>query len=151
MEAYRKGQILGGKQDGNRELISCLAAICADGTFIPPALLYQGKSYDIQSSWVQDLGEETVYFAATEKGWTSNDIGLQWLQKIFHPYTMQKSRGKRLLIIDGHISHVNMAFFNCAISNNILILVLPSHSTHRLQPLDVGLFSPLSKAYDKQI
>ena len=79
MEAYRKGQILGGKQDGNQELISCLATICADGTFIPPALLYQGKSYEIQSFWVQDLGEETIYFAATEKGWTSNDIGLQWL------------------------------------------------------------------------
>ena len=45
---------------------------------------------------------------------------------------------KRLLIVDGHSSHVNMKF---------LVLILPPHSTHRLQPLDVSLFSPLATYY----
>ena len=29
----------------------------------------------------------------------------------------------------------------------ILLLILPPHSTHRLQPLDVSLFAPLSSFY----
>ena len=30
-------------------------------------------------------------------------------------------------------------------------MILPPHSTHRLQPLDVGLFQPLSTAYSKHL
>jgi hypothetical protein len=44
-----------------------------------------------------------------------------------------------------------MAFLSLADSLRILILILPPHSTHRLQPLDVGLFSPLLKAYTKRL
>jgi hypothetical protein len=34
-----------------------------------------------------------------------------------------------------------------AYSFRIILLILPPHTTHRLQPLDVGLFQPLSTAY----
>jgi DDE superfamily endonuclease len=44
-----------------------------------------------------------------------------------------------------------MAFISLADSLRILILILPPYSTHRLQPLDVGLFSPLAKAYMKRL
>jgi DDE superfamily endonuclease len=44
-----------------------------------------------------------------------------------------------------------MAFLSLADSLRILILILPPHTTHRLQPLDVGLFSPLAKAYTKRL
>jgi DDE superfamily endonuclease len=44
-----------------------------------------------------------------------------------------------------------MAFLNWATSHQILVLILPPHSTHRLQPLDVGLFQPLAMAYTKQL
>jgi hypothetical protein len=40
-----------------------------------------------------------------------------------------------------------MQFLEYAIKNCILILKFPSHSTHSLQPLDVGIFGPLSTAY----
>ena len=35
--------------------------------------------------------------------------------------------------------------------NRILLAVLPPHSTHRLQPLDIGLFSPLATYYSQAI
>jgi DDE superfamily endonuclease len=44
-----------------------------------------------------------------------------------------------------------MAFLSLVDSLRILILILPPYSTHRLQPLNVGLFSPLSKAYTKRL
>jgi hypothetical protein len=79
-------------------------------------------------------------------------LGLQWLQKIFDPATKAKAgRSKRLLIVDRHSSYVNMEFINWADQNSIIIYILPSHTTHQLQPLDVGLFSPLSTAYSKQL
>ena len=53
----------------------------------------------------------------------------------------------RLLILDGHSSHFNWEFFDYCLNAKILPLCLPAHSTHILQPLDVGLFSPLQRHY----
>lgn len=38
-------------------------------------------------------------------------------------------------------------FINLCNKRRIVLLVLPPHSTHRLQPLDVSLFSPLARYY----
>lgn len=37
---FEQGKLLGAAQDGNREWITMLGAICADGTPIPPSLIY---------------------------------------------------------------------------------------------------------------
>ena len=58
-------------------------------------------------------------------------------------------RSRRLLIIDGYSSHVNLEFFNACDQRCILVLILPPHFTHRLQPLDVKLFAPLASLYTK--
>jgi hypothetical protein len=44
-----------------------------------------------------------------------------------------------------------MRFIDYADTYRIVLAVLPPHSTHRLQPLDVGLFSPLATFYSQQI
>jgi hypothetical protein len=75
-----------------------------------------------------------------------------WLKQIFERFTKEKAgRGRRLLIVDSHSSHVNMAFLDWAHQHRILILVLLPHATHRLQPLDVGMFLPLSQGYSKEL
>jgi hypothetical protein len=51
------------------------------------------------------------------------------------------------LIVDGHSSHINMEFISLCDQLRILLLILPPHSTHRLQPLDVSLFAPLARYY----
>jgi hypothetical protein len=35
--------------------------------------------------------------------------------------------------------------------NNIITLCMPAHASHILQPLDVGCFSPLKRAYKKEV
>lgn len=151
-KAYQRGQIRDCQQDGNREFISLLACVCADGTTTPPALIYQGASNDLQSTWVDDVEEgDKAYFTSSTNGWTCNALGLAWLRR-FHQDTVKKGQNRRrLLILDGHSSHINWAFVTLADSLRILILILPPHSTHRLQPLDVGLFDPLQQAYCKAL
>lgn len=138
-------------QDGSREFISLLACICADGRALPPALIYQGTSGDLQDTWVQDIKEEDqAYFGSAPNGWSSNAFGLAFLKR-FNQNTASISGRRRLLIVDGHSSHVNMAFINLCDQMRILVLVFPPHTTHRLQPLDVALFSPLSQAYSNEM
>ncbi|KID81022.1 DDE superfamily endonuclease, CENP-B-like protein [Metarhizium guizhouense ARSEF 977] len=44
-----------------------------------------------------------------------------------------------------------MDFLEWCDQHRIIVAVFPPHSTHRLQPLDVSLFSPLSTAYTNQL
>jgi hypothetical protein len=44
-----------------------------------------------------------------------------------------------------------MRFINYCDQNRILLAILPPHSTHRLQSLDVGLFESLAEYYSQEI
>lgn len=143
-------------QDGNREWITCLAAICQDGTYIPPALIYQAASGNLQDTWLDDFNKEdfACYFTSLESRWTNDDVGYSWLVDVFDKNTKAKARhGRdwRLLYIDGHGSHINMQFLFYCIEHRILVAVYPPHSTHRLQPLDIGLFGPLASFYSTNL
>jgi hypothetical protein len=56
-----------------------------------------------------------------------------------------------MLVLDGHESHVSFEFDEYCKAHNIITLCLPGHSSHLTQPLDVGCYSALKKAYGRQI
>lgn len=117
-------------------------------------MIYQGDTHELQDTWLEDFdhSREEACFGVSKKGWTNEDLGLSWLTQIFEPKTRSKAgNNKRLLIVDGHSSHMNMKFIEYCDTHNILLGILPPHSTHRLQPLDVAVFSPLAAAYSNQI
>jgi hypothetical protein len=63
---------------------------------------------------------------------------------VFEAETHEKANGKqRLLICDGHDSHITASWIAHCMNNNIILMVLPPHSSHLTQPLDVGVFKPL--------
>ena len=109
-EALNRGRLKSTIYDSNREFITIHATICSDGTSLLAGLIYKGITGDLQSSWVDDFQpEDTAYFAATANGWTCNTLGVQWLEKVFNRYTKAKAGNRRrLLIVDGHSSYVNM-------------------------------------------
>jgi hypothetical protein len=57
----------------------------------------------------------------------------------------------RLLILDGHESHLNQDFKDYCPENKIITVCMPAHSSHILQPLDVVCFSPLKLKYSQRI
>ena len=151
---WEKKEVTASLQDGSREWITLLACVCADGSALPPSLIYQATNKAIQSSWVEDIkaGKHGVHVSSSPSGWTNNDIGLAWLEQVFDRYTKAKARRSyRLLILDGHGSHITMDFIEYCDRNKILLAILPPHSTHTLQPLDVVLFKPFSSAYSAEL
>src|SRR6266498_262685 len=145
---------MGVSQDGNREFITFILVVCVDGSRILFVLIYKSESGAIMDTWLNDYDDENeiTYFAATQKGWSNENIGVYWLEHIFDRHTKEKADNhRRLLIVDGHNSHLNIRFINYANQNRILLTFLPPHSTHRLQPLDVGLFGPLANYYTQEI
>ena len=69
------------------------------------------------------------------------------MKKIFEPMMRNKANGaKQLLICDGHNSHISSDVIHHCIANDIVLMLLPSHTSHLMQPLDVGIFEPLKQA-----
>jgi len=137
-------------QPGNRESVTLIAAINAAGWSIPPFLIFAGQYH--LSSWYEgaDIPRDWA-IAVSDNGWTNNELGVEWL-KHFITHTEGKVVGaRRLLILDGHESHHSLKFQELCKENNIYTLCMPPHSSHLLQPLDVGCFSPLKRAYSREV
>jgi hypothetical protein len=77
---------------------------------------------------------------------------LEWFTKSFIPQaTAHNGSGKPILLIfDGHKSHILNEMIQLALNNDIELLCLPAHMTHKLQPLDVALFGSLDSNWRKR-
>jgi hypothetical protein len=137
-------------QPGNREWATAIACINSEGWSVPPFLVVQGKNH--LANWYTDGGLPPDWvIKPTSNGWTNNETGLEWL-KHFDKHTTARTRGPyRMLVLDGHESHESVEFQDYCKIHNIVTLGLPPHSSHLTQPLDVGCFSVLKRAYGRQI
>ena len=54
------------------------------------------------------------------------------------------------MLVDGHRSHIDLEVSKFCSENQILLYCLPPHSSHLLQPLDVGFFRSLKVAWGKE-
>ena len=116
--------------------------IYIDGTSIPPLIIFKGEN--ICKSWLSKELPDEWHVSCNSKGWTNNVHGLEWLKKCFEPATREKTDEEpRLLICDDHDSHISADFIRHCIANDIVLLLLPPHSSHLLQSLDVDIFFSL--------
>ncbi len=151
-EAIRKAR------PGSRVWTSFIECVSATGRWLDPLVIFKGKS--LQQQWFPlDLAPYAGWrFTHQKKGWTDDDTALEWLQKIFIPNTIpdgtkegQRPKEARLLVCDGHESHITKRFMELCCKYNIHVLYLPPHASHVLQPLDVAIFGPLKHAYRKRL
>jgi hypothetical protein len=135
-------------QPGNRDWVTIIQGVCAAGWAIPPFVIFSGKV--LISEWYPGMPRDWV-ITVSPNGWTNNKLAIAWLEH-FNAHTEERTQGiYRLLIVDGHESHSSHEFYKYCEEHKIIVLCMPSHSSHLLQPLDVGCFSPLKWAYGNEI
>jgi hypothetical protein len=145
-EFYSRRSLL---QPGNRAWVTTIECINASGWALPPCVIFKGKVFI--ESWFDGLPDDWR-LEVSSNGWTSDQIGLRWLEKLFIPSTSSRTKGKyRLLILDGHGSHLTPKFDEICEKNNIIAICMPPHSSHLLQPLDIGCFAVLKRAYGRLV
>src|SRR5450432_2970114 len=91
------------------------------------------------------------HIAMSNNRWTDNELGVKWLKQCFDLETRSITRKPRILIMDGHSSHISTEALKFYIASNIIVLCLLVYSIHITQPLDVGIFRPLAMAYSKGV
>lgn len=138
--------------DASREFVSTLETINITEEVLPPFIVWQGKTHRRGMYRWGGVHERDATFTATPSGYMDDEAGFEYILEHFDSHTRPKAvRSWRLLIVDGHSSHIYWRVIQYALSRNIQMICLPPHSTHIMQPLDVGCFGVLAKAYKKHL
>ena len=83
-------------------------------------------------------------------GWMDTATFVKYLNHFIH-HVKPRPSNQCLLILDGHVSHKSLQAVTLAKENCITMLTVPSHTSHRLQPLDVTFLGPLKNAYNREL
>ena len=122
--------------------VTMLAFVRADGGNVPPTFVFPRKK--VIPDMFKD-GPIGCLGLAHESGWMT---GENFYKSLVHFQSFVKSSKEKpvLLILDNHSSHLDYRAVTFAKDNGIVLLTLPPHCSHVLQPLDVTVFGPFKKA-----
>ncbi|KIJ38381.1 hypothetical protein M422DRAFT_176753, partial [Sphaerobolus stellatus SS14] len=137
------------KKSDNLMLVTILECVSAAGAACPPGFILP-YTHGKVAEWSHVEGVGSV--VTSENGWTDNAICSDWFKKVFLPWakTQRDSAFPIIFISDGHASHETHEIRLAALDNSITMISLPPHTTHKLQPLDVGVFVPLQRNWGKR-
>ena len=121
-----------------------LACVSASGLVIAPFMVYPRKQ-PVPKKLREGAYPNTV-FHVSDNGWITKYLFFEWF-KMF-AQMIPPSRPV-LLVLDGHGSHITIDVIEYARANEIHMLCLPSHTSHVLQPLDVGVFKSFKSFFSK--
>jgi hypothetical protein len=130
---------------GRQEWVTAIECVSAAGQALPPLVIFKAKH--LNTAWIPVQAPPEWRFSTSKSGWTSDSHAYEWLTTVFEPQTRPSQAGsRRLLVLDGHGSHMTANVIAFCMENEIDLLVLPPHCSHILQPLDVSIFAPLKRA-----
>ncbi|RAL61711.1 hypothetical protein DID88_002779 [Monilinia fructigena] len=135
---------------GKQEWITAFECVNAAGKALSPMLIF--KAQNTNSAWIPKDTPQSWQFSTSANGWTSNIHGLEWLKRVFEPESKKVSGDRpRLLIMDGHSSHITGSFIAFCIEKDIDLLILPPHCSHLLQPLDIAVYGPMKRYHALEV
>ncbi|EIT76332.1 hypothetical protein AO1008_11411 [Aspergillus oryzae 100-8] len=112
--------LIAAAKPGNREWVTAIECISSNGWALPSCIIFKGKVH-MEAWYENDKIPSDWRIEISPNGWTSNEIGLRWLQNHFIPYITGRSVGKyRLLVLDGHDSYLTPQFDQICVENDII-------------------------------
>lgn len=150
--AKKGAKTIHGKTSTSRELVTVIACGNAAGFYLPPHFIIPGKTrrklegYDLESATVEGSSLKGANFSVSDSGWTKDGIARLWFTDTF-----LKNIGPvrpQLLVCDRHGSHNNVEFLELAVQNEIIVVELPSHTSHWTQPFDRTVFKSLKSHWN---
>lgn len=121
-----------------KECITAMASIKADGTKIPLFILAHGKTPRCETSQIGDISHHMSTYS--ENGWMTNDTFYQYLLFLRQHFGDEEVIH---LILDTYTANVGEQIKNLAETLNIKLYYIPPGLTDEFQPLDRRVFGCL--------
>lgn len=126
------------------ELVTLLCIINAIGNAVPPVFVFPRKNF--KDIFMEGAPVGSIGFS-NPSGWMNAEIFSKALDHIIRQTNSSKDN-PILLILDNHESHVTVEIINKARDNGVFMLTFPPHCSHRLQPLDISVYSSFKSRYN---
>jgi len=146
----QKGKSVGQLTSAEKgKTVTLVCAVSATGVFLPPMFIF--PRVRMKPSLLDKAPPGSVG-GANKSGWINQELFTSWFEHFLKFVQPQYRPEPVLLLMDGHSSHTqNLDVIEKARANNVILLVFPSHCTHKLQPLDIAFFKSLNTYYNSEI
>lgn len=88
-------------------------------------------------------------YRCSKNGWSNENLFFEWIQH-FANYVKASTEDPLLLLLDNHSSHISLDIYKYCKEKGIVMVTIPPHTSHKLQPLDLTFFSPLKTAFNRE-
>ncbi|KAJ8945555.1 hypothetical protein NQ318_020401 [Aromia moschata] len=126
--------------------VTVVCAVSASGQFVSPMFIFPRARMNPQLMRDGPIG---AVYRCSKNGWINEELFFDWI-KHFHQHVKSSEKDPVLLILDNHGSHISLEIYAYCRSNGIVMVSLPPHTSHRLQPLDLTFFGPLKNALNRE-
>lgn len=130
------GQITSGERG---VLVTFVGIINAMGTSLPPVFVF--PRIRNPSEYLSEDSPTGAIALGNKSGWMTSELFPEVLKHIIN-HTRCSTDRKILLLLDNHESHISVEAIRYCKLNGIVLFSFPPHTTHRMQPLDVGIYAP---------
>ncbi|XP_055928053.1 uncharacterized protein LOC129959257 [Argiope bruennichi] len=136
------GQMTSGERG---KLVTIISAVNAIGNSVPPLLVFPRKFFKDHMLKGAPPG---FIGAANPSGWSSPQIFMLY-PKHFLKHVKISKDNSIILILDNHNTHITIEAIDFYKENGIIVLTLPPHTSHKLEPLDRTVFSSFKVHYNR--
>lgn len=127
------------------QTVTVLCTVNATGNSVPPFFVFPRVREQDYMTEGAPVGSKAV---THQSGWMTAENFEVYLRHFIK--FVKCSRDKMvLLVLDNHASHISPNILDFCKSNGIVLLTIPPHTSHRLQPLDVAVYGPFKSYYNQ--
>ncbi|KAG6615853.1 DNA binding protein [Phytophthora cinnamomi] len=139
-----KGMAANVQRSADRENVGIIGCINAAGDRLPPLYIFARRHR--KAEWMENAPNGVVCAISDTFGInTSLFMQLKWFV-----CKLPLAR-PQLLILDGHFAHIDYNAVVWALRRDVHLFVLPAHTSHFPQPLDVGIYQPFKRLYENEL
>lgn len=135
----------------NREYVIVMEAANVEGDTISPMLIFKGADLVMHKWFAANDLHRSITLASSEFVYINDDLAIDYIKHFIDVVKRKRVGIYLLLIMDDCDSHKIYEFGDLCIKNNIISFLLPSHFTHILQSLDVGVFQAYKQHHENEL
>jgi len=137
--------------------VSLFIVVSAEGEVVRPSCILHGPP---QTYLTDQTSISNLRCFRTENGYMTRDCFYRIMTEVFIPFVENERRdvlslgGKEedtraVLIVDGHKSRYDVRTLRALQKANVTLIILPAHSSHITQPLDLRLNGMIKTAFSQ--
>lgn len=124
--------------------VTAACSMNAAGQFVPPLFIFPRKRMNERLLCGAPAGS---IGGVTDSGWMDSTLFLQWLRHFCDNIGCIPQR-PHILILDGHHSHKTLEAVLLAKERGVIMITIPPHCSHKMQPLDRTFFKSFKAKYN---